>query len=121
MASTVPKIYYNKAADNTLVLVNSGYTVLVGWNLANHSTAAYVKCFNAASTTDVILGTTVHDKLLPIPTGPGGIFFLSNEDKFQQNFPLGLVICVVSNLTVAAASAPAQACSVEISYDTQNQ
>lgn len=121
MASQVPYIYYNPAATNTLVLVNAGFTTLVGWNVANHSTAAYIKCFNAASTGDVSLGLTEHTWLIPAPTGPGGIFYQSNEDKFQVNFPLGLVIAVVSNLTIAGASAPAQACSVSISYDKTSQ
>lgn len=121
MASQVPYIYYNPAVTNTLILVNAGFTTLVGWNVANHSTGAYLKCFNAASTGDVTLGTTSHDWLIPCPTGPAGLFYQSNEDKFQINFNLGLVIAVVSNLTVAASSAPAQACSVSISYDKTSQ
>ncbi len=120
MPSTIPKIFHNVAVTNTLLLVATGRLNLVGWQVSNHSTGAYLKCFNAAATTDVTLGTTSHDKLIPIPTGPAGLYLLSNEDKFQMLFPLGLVIAVVSNLTVAAASAPAQACDVEIFYETND-
>ena len=120
MASTIPIIFFNRAVTNTLILVATGRVTLVGWLLSNHSTAAYLKLYNAAAITDVTLASAVPDKILPIPTGPGGLFFLSNEDKFQQNFSLGLVIAVVSTLT-ESATAPAQACSVELSYDTVNQ
>lgn len=120
MASTIPIIFFNREVTNSLVLVAAGRVTLVGWLLQNHSTAAYLKLYNAASISDVTLASTVPDKILAIPTGPGGLFFLSNEDKFQQNFNLGLVIAVVSTLT-ESASAPAQACSVELSYDNISQ
>lgn len=120
MASTIPIIYFNPEVTNTLILVNAGRTTLVGWLLQNHSTGAYLKLYDKATTAEVTLGSTVPNKILAIPTGPAGLFFLSNEDKFQQNFSNGLVIAVVSTLT-ASGTAPAQACSVELSYDTVNQ
>lgn len=121
MPSQVPKIYFNSAVTNTLILVNAGYTALVGWLVSNHSTGAYLKLWNAVQTSDVSLGVTPPDKIIPIPTGPAGLFFLSNEDKFQQNFNKGMVIAVVSGLVDSSSSAPASACSVEISYDSVSQ
>lgn len=120
MPSQIPKIYFNAAVTNTLILVKAGKVDLVGWLLQNHSTGAYLKLFNAVQTSDVTLGTTVPNKILAIPTGPSGLFFMSNENCFQQEFPKGLVIAVVSTLT-ESSTAPAQACSVELSYDDNNQ
>jgi hypothetical protein len=121
MPSQVPIIYFKSDVTNTLILVNAGYTALVGWMVCNHSTGAYLKLWNAVQTSDVSLGVTVPDKIIPIPTGPAGLFFLSNEDKFQQNFNKGIVIAVVSGLVDSSSAAPAAACSVELSYDNRNQ
>jgi hypothetical protein len=120
MASTVGKISRTVAMTNAATLISAGASVLVGWNLINPiTTAAYLKLYNAASAGAVTVGSTTPVKTLLIPPGPG-LFFLSNEDKFQQNFNLGIVAAVVTGIADDNSTAPGTGCYVEIMYENQS-
>lgn len=120
MPSTVYKTYRQVTIGATLSasnLVNSGGCTLVGWNLINPDSAnAYLKLYNASSHSDVTVGTTVPVRTLLVPGS--GTAFLSNEDKFQLNFPLGIVVAVTTGLADSNTGAPSTGCYVELYYDT---
>ena len=116
MPSTIQNKSRTVAMVATPVLIGTGKQNLVGWNLINPiSTAAYLKLYNAAAAGDVTVGVTAPQKTLLIPPGPG-LFFLSNEDKFQETFNLGLVAAVTTGIADADAGVPATGCYVEILY-----
>lgn len=96
MASTVQKSYRNPQLSNTVILVETGLQALVGWNLFNIGASnAFVKLYNKASAAAVTLATDEPKETLMVPAG--GLFFLSNEDKYQLNFSQGL--CIVATLS----------------------
>ena len=119
MASTVFKQYRQTSITNTLTssnVVASGFCTLVGWNLINPNTSnVYLKLYNAAAYTDVTVGTTIPVRTLLIPGS--GTAFLSNEDKFQLNFNLGLVVAITSGMADNNTGAPSSGSYVEILYD----
>lgn len=118
MASTVYNISRTVAMSSSATLIAAGSLTIVGWNLINPNSAnAYLKLYNAASAGAVIVGTTSPVKTLLIPGA--GLFFLSNEDKFQQNFSLGIVAAVVTGIADNNTTAPSTGCYVEILYDGQ--
>lgn len=115
MASTVYKQFRQVAVSNTAVLINSGSCVLVGWNLINPNSAnAYVKFYNnTLAEVNGGTGTIVKDLLIP----GSGTSLLSNEDKFQLNFNIGMVIKCVTGIADADNTAPSIGCYVELLYD----
>jgi len=116
MASTVYKSYREVALSSTALLVNTGSCVLVGWNLINPNTSnVYVKLYNSVSNPDPVMGDTPVRTLL-VPAS--GTVFLSNEDKFQLNFPLGMWVVCVTGIADDDVAAPVTGCYTEILYDS---
>lgn len=117
MPSTVQRQYKGTPIGVTKVAVTTGYTTLVGWNLINpDSTNAYLKMYNGLDP-NVVIGTTAPLRNLLIPAK--GTTFLSNEDKFQLLFNIGLVIIVTTTFSDSGAqAAPSTGCYVEILYNT---
>ena len=116
MASTVYKTYREVALSSTAAQVNSGFCTLVGWNLINPNTSnVYVKLYNTAAPPDPVMGD-VPIRTLLIPAS--GTAFLSNEDKFQLQFNLGMYISCVTGIADDDVSAPGTGCYVEILYDS---
>lgn len=119
MPSTVQNSYRNVAVTNVATLVEAGNLALVGWNLINPiATTAYLKLYNAATAAEVTVGTTVPIETLQIPAA--GLFWQSNEDKFQLAFSKGIVIAVVTGIADSNASAPGTGCYVRLSYANNN-
>ena len=116
MASTLQFIFRNVAVSNTAILVRTGSNLLVGWNLINtNTTNSFLKLYNAAAAADVTVGTTAVVRTLLIPAS--GTVFLSNEDKFQVGFSLGIVAAVVTGIADNNTTAPTIGCYVEILYN----
>ena len=119
MASTIPNRFRNVSVSNTALLVAAGSKVIVGWNLINtNSTSCFLKIYNAATAGAVIVGTTIPIVTLMIPAA--GLFFLSNEDKFQVGLNLGIVVAVTTGIADTDNTAPVTGCLVEISYANNN-
>ncbi|HRG36902.1 MAG TPA: hypothetical protein PK289_00060 [Bacteroidia bacterium] len=118
MASTVQKVYRNAQLSNTVILVATGLQSLVGWNLFNIGASnAFVKLYDAASAAGVNLVTDTPKDTLMVPAS--GLFFLSNEDKYQLDFTLGL--CVVATLSSldGTSDAPVSPVYCKLLYETQ--
>lgn len=116
MASTVQPTYRNpNVTTAAATLIATGAQILVGWNLINKGTSnAFLKLYNAAAAVDVTVGTTTPVRTLLIPGS--GTAFLSNEDKWQKNFPLGMVFAVTGDMLDTDSSAPSGACHIEVLY-----
>lgn len=115
MASTLTIQYRNDAVSSTAILVVAGNYILENWNLmGGYATATYLKLYNAATAGAVIVGTTTPVTTLFIP--PNGVAFLSNEGQSQWQFPLGIVIAVVTGLQDSSTGAPSTASYVELGY-----
>lgn len=116
MASTVHKQFRSVAVTNTGESVNDGFCVLVGWNLINpNSSNAYVKFLNNTAA-EVAVGIENIVKTIMIPGS--GTSLLSNEDKFQMNFPVGMFVKCVTGIADSDNTAPTTGCYVEILYDS---
>ena len=114
MASTVYKQYRNVTLSNTPTQIVAGFSTLVGWNLINpNSSNVYLKLYNKASTPDVSSDTPERTLLVP----GSGTSFLSNEDKFQLNFPLGMWALVVTGIADSNNTAPGSGLYTELLYD----
>lgn len=90
--------HFSASADETLVLVNAGYTVLTTLIAVNNDGSdEFVQLFNAATTGDVTLGTTTPYLVLPI-TGSG-----RSDYEFSDGivFGNGLVYAVTTESTNA--------------------
>ncbi len=89
---------------NTTILLRSGPTALFGWNFINKNAAIeFVQMFDAASTGDVILGTTAPTIAIALTTG------VDVATIMALNIPLafknGLVVACTT--TETGSSAPA--------------
>ena len=86
--------------DSPGILVQTGETLLFGWTISNNdAAAAYVQCFDAAALTDVTLGTTVADYV--IPNVASGIAAKSMYKPMY--FALGLCIFCTTDATGSTA------------------
>lgn len=109
--------FRNTGVSNTAVLVAAGNLDLIGWNLINTGTVnLFLKFYNAATAAAVTVGTTAVVRTLLIPAA--GTVFLSNEEKFQDGFNLGIVIAVTTLIADSDTTVPVTAAYVELSYQT---
>lgn len=116
MASRTYPTSRTKPSSSAAALINTGNTQLVGWNLINPaSTTAYLKFYNAASAGDVTVGSSTVVRTLMIPAY--GTCLLSNEDKFQLAFNLGMVVALTSGAGDDDSSAPPAGCIIELFYN----
>lgn len=94
--------YYLAAVADTVKLVKTGPTILLSVTMHNTTAAdAFLQCHNKAAATDVTLGTTAPDFVIPVAAN--GI--QSFEFPLGALFPLGL--CIAGTTAVAGASAAA--------------
>ena len=118
MASVIPNVFRQVAVTATKVLVATGNQAIVGWNLINPNlSGAYLKIYNAAAASDVTVGTTTPIETLFIPYGPG-LFWQSNEDKFNISCSLGIVIACTTEIADSGTTAPSTGCYVRLHYST---
>lgn len=88
--------------DSPGILVKTGNTLMYGYELHNVSAAdAFIQCFNAAALSDVTLGSTSPDYVIPVAAN--GIKGKSLSKPLI--FPLGL--CIFSATTTSGASGAA--------------
>ena len=89
--------------DSPGKLVATGPTLITGFNIKNNVAAvSYIQCFNAAALSDVNLGTTVPDYVIPVPTSGQVVLALT----FPLYFSLGL--CVFSTTTSTGSTGASQ-------------
>ncbi len=100
--------YRNVALTNGKLLVRSGPTDIYGWVVNNpNASEVFVQVFDAASTGDVALGTTICD--LPIKVGPSAAVVFKEKDP-QFSFSLGCAIAATT--TEGGSTAPGTAVSI---------
>lgn len=100
--------YFNDDVNATDVLVQTGDTILGGYEIHNVTAAdAFLLLFNAAAIADVTVGTTVPDYV--IPNDANGVRGRSFNKPLS--FPLGLVIA--STTTTDGSTNAAQDVSLE--------
>lgn len=115
MASSLLNSYRNDNVANTPILVRAGNWAVGGWNLINPiGTTAYLKIYNSATAAAVVLGTTTPKLTLIIPAS--GAFWQSNEEKFQVDFDLGIVIAVTTGMADSSTTGPGTNCYVQLFY-----
>ena len=95
--------HHDPAATNTKVLLAAGPRLLHAVDAYNGAGAAdaFVQLFDAASTAEVNLGTTVPRWVLPVPKGGGNAPVYTAPVPFEA----GLVVAVTS--TASGGAAPA--------------
>jgi hypothetical protein len=94
----IQDVPYSAAITNTPVLVTGKLAHLVMMD-AYHENAVtgYIQMFDAASDSDVILGTTTPDWVFPIPPSGGHDRSYTPNDYYQGvRFSLGLVIAATT-------------------------
>lgn len=100
---------FNAALDDDPgILVQTGNTLLTGYDILNNVAAAsYVQCFNAAALGDVTLGTTTPDFVISNAASSR----VAKSLTFPLYFPLGL--CIFSTTTSTGATGASQDVSLE--------
>lgn len=118
MASQAQKSYRNPQLTNTVLLVEAGLQSLVGFNLFNIGASnAFLKFYNKATAAAVTLGTDVPLDTLMVPAN--GLFFLSNEDKYQLDFSLGMCIVATLSSLDGTSDAPVAPIYCKLLYEPQ--
>lgn len=93
---------------NVTRLIKQGLVEIWGWDFINANAAVeFVQLFNAASTSDVVLGTTPPDLVLAVTTGVGSAVFTMLPEEDKITFDRGLVVACTT--TETGSSAPATA------------
>lgn len=94
--------YVNEAIDETKVLVRQGPTKVHGLVISNSDDGIiYLQLFDAASTAEVTLGTTVGKITIGVPAGESVVF---PPQQLATLFGKGLVIAYTENLADSTAA-----------------
>jgi len=114
MLRNIPKPFFDASVTNVVELMYTGQAALTKIAVDNTDVAkVYLQVFDAAAVTDVTIGTTVPDYVIPVLASS------RQNDDHVQGLMFKKGICYASTTTAAGAIAPGAVSAISAAYSAE--